>query len=264
MKKWIALILATVMCLALVACGTPEAAEPQTEETSAPQETAPTPEPEPSEAPATEEPPVEETGEDEVCCALTVTINPEFRLLLNKNGLVLALECLNEDAQNALGAVDVSGMTAAEAMNTVLEALYLYDSAVFSVDQPMITVNVDMYEEFLPLNQAIMLMDETVFGFAETHQIPLGYQRRSAPASEEISTVISESTDENGNHVVVEVDEDGSEWHMVSDSKTGQMLELIRTDPDGTVTRCDMTTNTTTTTKPDGTTTQMQGVIGKG
>ena len=266
MKKWISLIIAAAMCLALVACGTPETSEPepQVEEIAAPQEAAPTPEAEPSEEPATEEPPSEEIGEDKVCCALTITINPEFRLLLNKNGIVLSLECLNEDAQNALDTVEVSGMTAAEGMSAVLEAIYLYDSEIFSVDQPMITVTVDMYEEFLPLNQAIMFMDEAAFGFAEAHQIPLGYQRRSAPASEEMNTVISESTDENGNRVVVEMDKDGSEWHMVSDSETGQMLELIITDPDGTVTHCDMTTNITTVTKPDGTTSQMNGVIGKG
>lgn len=100
--------------------------------------------------------------------------------------------------------------------------------------------------------------------FADAHQIPLGYQRRSAPASEEISTILSDSTDENGNRVVVEMDGDGVEWKTVSSGETGHVIELTGTDPDGTVTHCDMETNTTIVTKPDGTTTQTEGVIGKG
>ncbi len=268
MKKWMALLLAAVMCLALAACGSPEAAEtePQMEEIVSPAEPEPTPEEaaELPEEPVAEEEVPEETGDNVVCCVLNVSINPEFNLELNKNGAVLALECLNEDAQSALATVDVVGLPADEAVTQALEAIYQHDPSVFPEDQPNIKVTVTMYEDSGSIQQAIARMDEAVMSFAESHQIPIAYMRGSAPASEEISTVISDSIDENGNRVVVEVDGDGVEWKTISSSETGQVIELIRTDPDGTVTHSDMQTNITTETKPDGTTSQTQGVIGKG
>lgn len=268
MKKLLALLLAAVMCLSLVACGGPETSgnEPLTNESVSQPETDPTPDADASDNAPTEEPPVEEdTPDDEVCCVLTVSINPEFNLHLNKNGLVLTLECLNEDAQNALASADVVGMAVEDAIAALLEEIYQYDSTVFPEEQPVIKVTVDMLESSGPLNEAILRMDEAVWSFAENHQIPIAYQRGSAPASDEMtSTVVSDSTDENGNRVVVEVDDDGTEWQTISSGETGQVLELIRTDPDGTVTHCDMETNTTIITRPDGTTEQTEGVIGKG
>lgn len=268
MKKLLALLLAAVMCLSLVACGGAETGEnvPQTEETVSQPETDPSPDADASANAPTENLPVEEeTPNDEVCCVLAVSINPEFNLHLNKNGLVLALECLNEDAQNALARADIVGMTVEDAMAALLEEIYQYDSTVFPADQPVIKVTVDMLKSSGPLNEAIFRMDEAVFSFAESHQIPISYQRGSPPASDEMtSTVVSDGTDENGNRVVVEVDDDGTEWQTISSSETGQVIKLIRTDPDGTMTHCDMETNTTIITKPDGTTTQTEGVIGKG
>lgn len=217
MKKWLALLLAAVMCLALA-----------------------------------------------VCCVVTVSVNPEFNLELDKNGVVLALVCLNEDALNALETVDVIGLGADEAVSQTLEAIYQYDPSVFPEDQPSIKVTVTMYEESVSVHQALARMDEAAMHFAESHQIPIAYMRGSAPASEEISTVVSDSIDENGNRVVVEVDGEGVEWKSICLGDSSQIMELIRTDPDGTVTRCDMQTNTTTVIKPDGTTSQIQGVIGKG
>lgn len=271
MKKWIALLLAAVICLAFAACGGTEAVEgepPQTEETAAPEEIAVPeenelmPEEEPADDTASEEPASEEPADDAVCCVLTVSINPEFELQLNKNGVVLALTCLDEDAQNALGATEVVGMAADEAMTCLLEDIYQYDSAMFPEDQPMISVTVTMYEESAAIYQAIARLDEAAYSFAESHQLPIAYRRGSAPASQEIAAV--ESVDENGNRVIVEVDSDGVEWKTICLGDTTQVIELIRTDPDGTVTHCDMETNTTTVTEPDGTTSQMHGVIGKG
>lgn len=272
MKKWVALFLAALICLSFAACAAPEIAEQEAPVEEASEEEMLIPEEEPEEIPAEEtqeepapaEPASEEPAEDEVCCVLTISVNPEFNLYVNKNGHVLRLECLNEDAQNAIGSADVTGQPVDDAVTVLLEAIYEYDAALFPEDQPMIKVTVDMRWSFGPIEQAIFRMDEKVMAFAESHQIPIGYMRGSAPASEEISTVISDSIDENGNRVVVEVDGDGVEWKTISSGENNQVLELIRTDPDGTVTHCDMQTNITTETKPDGTISQMQGVIGKG
>lgn len=266
MKKPIVLLLVAVMCLAFAACGSTETAEaePQTEETVSLQETEQAPVEEAPQGPATEEPVAEETGDDVVCCVLAISINPEFEVRLNKDGLVLALECLNEDAQNALENSDVIGMAVDEAVVVLLEDIYQYDSSVFPEDQAQVKVTVTMHEETVSINQAIFRMDEAITGFAESRQIPIAYMRGSAPASEEISTVISDTIDENGNRVIVEVDGDGVEWKTVCVGESTQIKELTRIDPDGTVTYCDMETGTTTVTKPDGTTEQMQGVIGKG
>jgi len=269
MKKWIVLLLAAALCLMVAACGSPPPEEPESLPEEAVSQPEPTPEPEPEPAPEEEVPAEEETApsdeiaEDEVCCVLTVSINPEFNLHVNRNGHVLLLECLNEDAQNAIGSAEVQGMSVDDAMTVLLEAIYEYDPSVFPEDQPMIKVTVDMRWSFGPLEQAIFRMDEKVMAFAESHQIPLGYQRGSKPASQEMSNVISDTVDENGNRVVVEVDPDGTEWKTVSGAD-GQVIELTGTKPDGTVIHSDMLTNTTTETKPDGTTSQVQGVIGKG
>lgn len=266
MKNWIALILAVMMCLTFAACGGMETAEPalSAEESVVQEETKLPPEEEPADNTATEEPVSEEPGDDVVCCVLTVSINPEFNLYLNKNGAVLEVECLNEDARNALENADVLGMAVDAAIVVLLEEIYEYDSTVFPEEQPAIAVTVDMYENYGALSEIIFRMDEAVFGFAESHNIPIAYRRGNAPVSEEMGTVLSDSVDENGNRILVELDADGIEWTTISSEETGQMIELVRTDPDGTVTRCDMTTNTTTVTKPDGTTSQMEGVIGKG
>lgn len=273
MRKWIALLLAVVMCLAFAACGGAETVAeepPQTEEPAAPEEVAvpeeteSLPEEEPADDTVSEEPASAEPAEDAVCCVITVSINPEFELQLNKNGAVLALTCLNEDAQAALENTDVTGMPVDEAITVLLEDIYRYDSTVFPEEQPQVKVTVAMYEEFTPIYQAIDRMDAAVMSFADSHQLLLAYMRGKAPASEEIRTVVSESVDDNGNRVLVEVDENGVEWKTVCQGESTQIIELIRTDPDGTVTHCDMEAGITTVTKPDGTTSQMQGVIGKG
>lgn len=271
MRKLPALMLAVAMCFLLIACGGETAEETATAagKVVSQEEAEPILEEEPAEKTtgeeaASEEPDSEEPAEDAVCCELTVSVNPEFKLSLNKNGHVLALECLNEDAQNALENSDVIGMAADEAMVALLEDIYQYDSSLFPEEQPQIKITVVMYQEFTPIIWAVARMDEAVCGFAEEKQIPIAYMRGSAPASQEISNSISDTMDENGNRVIVEIDGDGVEWKMVCQGESTQVIELIRTDPDGTVTHCDMATNITTVTKPDGTTSQMEGVIGKG
>ena len=267
MKKVKIFMMLMALCLTFAACGGNTAAETekQTSEDALQQETTVVTTEETTE----EETTMEETTEagvadDVVCCVLMVSVNPEFSLHLNKEGLVLAVEHLNDDAKQALGGVDVVGMSGDAAMTTLLDAIYAYDSEIFAVDQPKVTIVVEMSEETMPLNQVIFAVDDKVSAFAQEKQIPMGYERRNKPVMEETSTVISDSVDANGNRVVVEEDANGVKWTTVSSGETGQMLELTRVDPDGTITHCDMKTNTTTVTKPDGTTLKQDGVIGKG
>ena len=259
MKKLLAFLLLAAMGIALASCGS--SAENNIETQMA---TAPYTEQTVTEEPTATEVAETETPDDQVCCVVTVSVNPEFSLHLNKDGLVLTLVCLNEDAENATAGLSVTGMAADEAIGTILEGIYRFDSGIFETDQPKITVTVEMEEFYEAIDQAIFRMDEKVFAFADSKQIPMGYERRSVPVQDENSTILSDTIDENGNRVVVEKDPDGVIWETVSDGETGQVLVLIRTDPDGTVTYCDMTTNITTVTKPDGSTSQMSGVIGKG
>lgn len=260
MKRFCALLLAMTMCFCFAACGNNAEAEPIATQL----ETVPA-----TEEIATEEPTVAETipegpAEDEVCCVLSVSINPLFDLQLNKDGLVLRVEYGNDDAKNALGSVDVTKMSGDAAIEVLLETIYQYDSTIFEKEMAKVDITVDMRNNQPALEQTIFRIDDKVMEFADKHQIPLGYQRKSLPTKEEMMTVISDTVDANGNRVVVEMDGNGVKWETVSSGETGQVLELTKTAPDGTVTYSDMVTGTTTTTRPDGTTSQEQGVIGKG
>lgn len=256
------LILAVLLTFAACAADTPANTEPA--QTTLPKDTTAAP----TTAETTEETTTAETtmaaDDTTVCCVITISINPEFALHLNKNGLVLELQCLNEDAQNAIGKANVLGMTGADAVATLLEQIYQHDSSIFSTDQPMVTIAVQAEEGHQQIEQELFRIDSQVETFAQAHQIPLGYQRKSTPVKDPGTTVVSDTIDGNGNRVVVEMDGNGTQWVFISSAETGAMIELIRTEPNGTVTHCYMATNTTVTTYPDGSTTQTEGVIGKG
>ena len=270
MKKLTASLLVLAMLLAFAACAADTSANTEPAHTTIPGDTTAEPTTaEPTAVQTTEETTAVETtvaaaDDATVCCVITVSINPEFALHLNKSGLVLELRCLNEDAQNAIGNANVVGMTGADAVADLLEQIYQHDSSIFSTDQPMVTIAVQAQDGFQQIEQELFRIDSQVETFAQTHQIPLGYQRKSTPVQNPGTTVVSDTIDGNGNRVVVEVDSNGTQWVFISSAETGAMIELIRTEPNGTVTHCYMSTNTTITTYPDGSTTQSQGVIGKG
>lgn len=52
---------------------------------------------------------------------LHITINPEFRLYLDKQSMVVAVTCLNQDAEDLFSETDLTGMDLEKAMPVIIQ-----------------------------------------------------------------------------------------------------------------------------------------------
>lgn len=88
----------------LSGCGEKEIAEATTEET------------EPSETAVEEEVVLEDTEVTEYAAIIRITINPELELFVDANHTIVAVECLNLDAESAFSKLTMTGISLEEAM----------------------------------------------------------------------------------------------------------------------------------------------------
>lgn len=129
-RKWMA-----AMCLALVlglgACGqSGEAVNPSaTESTSGGEETAPTVTDSVQAASEHETESRQEATEpeevqipEEYALAVIVTINPQVKLYLDADNVIVGVEYLNEDAKTAFSDIDFSDVTVEEGMEKIIHA----------------------------------------------------------------------------------------------------------------------------------------------
>ena len=129
-RKWMA-----AMCLALVlglgACGqSGEAVNPSaTESTSGGEETAPTVTDSVQAASEHETESRQEATEpeevqipEEYALAVIVTINPQVKLYLDADNVIVGVEYLNEDAKTAFSDIDFSDVTVEKGMEKIIHA----------------------------------------------------------------------------------------------------------------------------------------------
>lgn len=81
---------------------------------------------------------VEDQIPDSYAAAVIVTINPQVKLFLDADHVVIGVEYLNEDARTAFGTLDFSGMTIDECMGGIVDAAvahkFLTDGKKISIE----------------------------------------------------------------------------------------------------------------------------------
>lgn len=220
MKKLIALFLAAVLCFSLGACG----GGSQTNSNGTQQGTENT------------------TNEQAVAIVVHIVINPEFKIHINKNGNVVYVECLNEDAKAVNEKVSVAGVACEDAIVFILQETvdqgFLKDGGKIDI---IVSVVEDISNETDIWHETVMngvtqvlaknkLNAEIAFGFEimESQAEENSDQTDPVPPENPENDASSE-TDTNGNTVIE------TEIGFVTVDKNGNKVQEIYTAADGTV-----------------------------
>lgn len=114
MKKIISFIIVFALMLTLVACGTKESGNTETGTSTTTTNAAVTTT---TVATTTQSTP-------EYAAMLLMTINPAFRLFLNRDGIVINVEHGNEDAQKLLNRIEYEGRTYEQVIETIINVAH--------------------------------------------------------------------------------------------------------------------------------------------
>ena len=75
---------------------------------------------------------------------LHITINPEFKLYLDEQSKILAVDCINQDAENLLSGTDLKGKDLEEAMPVIIQRAVEQD---YLTDGKNITIDVEKSQD---------------------------------------------------------------------------------------------------------------------
>lgn len=145
MKKLLAILLAMILCVVLVSCGQSASDVPEKQEINAL---------------------CQEKGGN-ITCLIRVSINPEFELVLDEQGTVCDVICLNEDAKEVLAQGNLILKSYDEAMAELLTAA---KNCGYLTDKSTVSVTVIVREGCAYGDAVISAVNETVQEFVSAQQ----------------------------------------------------------------------------------------------
>ena len=145
MKKLLGILLAMILCVALVSCGQSASDVPEKQEINAL---------------------CQEKGGN-ITCLIRVSINPEFELVLDEQGTVCDVICLNEDAKEVLAQGNLILKSYDEAMEELLTAA---KNCGYLTDKSTVSVTVIVREGCAYGDAVISAVNETVQEFVSAQQ----------------------------------------------------------------------------------------------
>ena len=191
----IAALLAGVSLVLMTGCGNKaqEAAgvETQTEITAAATTEQATAESMQTETPDPETP-------DYAYC-LHITINPEFRLYLDEQSKVLAVDCMNQDAEDLFSETDLTGTDLEEAMPVIIQQAVAKD---YLTDGKNITIDVEKSQDPEQADRVERVIAAAVTAELKEQNVDATLQLQDAGTPVETSSVSDKNNSivpENGN-----------------------------------------------------------------
>ena len=140
---------------------------------------------------------------------LHITINPEFRLYLDEQSMVVAVTCLNQDAEDLFSETDLTGMDLEKAMPVIIQQAvakeYLADGKNITIDLEKSTESgqADTVEQVIAAAVTAELKEQGVDAVLELQDAgtPVVIEGADTGAGDTVSdkTGNSENTDNAGN-----------------------------------------------------------------
>ena len=126
---------------------------------------------------------------EDYAAAVVITINPQIKLYLNENRMVIGTEYLNEDAKDAFSEVALEGNTLEDSMKLLVDAAveseYLADGKDVKIEIA------EIREESLNSEEICNLMESAAAAAVEEHQIEATVSVQKATEQENVISQIA-------------------------------------------------------------------------
>ena len=126
---------------------------------------------------------------EDYAAAVVITINPQIKLYLNENRMVIGTEYLNEDAKDAFSEVALEGDTLEDSMKLLVDAAveseYLADGKDVKIEIA------EIREESLNSEEICNLMESAAAAAVEEHQIEATVSVQKATEQENVISQIA-------------------------------------------------------------------------
>lgn len=130
---------------------------------------------------------------------LHITINPEFRLYLDEQSKVLAVDCMNQDAEDLFSETDLTGTDLEEAMPVIIQQAVAKD---YLTDGKNITIDVEKSQDAEQADRVERVIAAAVTAELKEQSVDATLQLQDAGTPVETSSVSDKNNStapENGN-----------------------------------------------------------------
>lgn len=151
---------------------------------------------------------------------LHITINPEFRLYLDEQSKVLAVDCMNQDAENLFSETDLTGTDLEEAMPVIIQKAVAKE---YLTDGKNITIDVEKSQDPEQADDTEQMIATVVTEALKEQNVDVTLQLQDAGTPMETPVVLDKNgneTEGSGNSTVLENGNIGNEESVSVSQKT--------------------------------------------
>lgn len=152
---------------------------------------------------------------------LHISINPEFKMYLNGAAKVMAVDCLNQDAENLFSETDLTGMGLEEAMPVIVQQAVAKD---YLTDGKMITIDIEISPNPEQADSAEQVITGAVTAKLKEQGVDAALQLQEAG-----TPIFMEGTDTNTSSAAV-----GNDGEMSETGENNAVVESGNTESRGT------------------------------